>query len=163
MRDAFPPLRGRAPLSGARFAVAVLGTPFRGDDAVGPRVGGVLRDAGVPVLDCGDEPTRLIEHLEGLDVAVVVDAVRTGAPPGTLHRVEVTDGPLPAELGLASTHAFGVGEAIELARALGRAPRRVVVVGVEGVAFGMGDPVTPQVEAALAGAVDEVLRTIGGA
>lgn len=114
------------------------------------------------MLDCGDEPTRLIEHLEGLDVAVVVDAVRTGSPPGTVHVVEVADGPLPAELGLASTHAFGVGEALELARMLGRAPRRVVIVGVEGAAFGMGDPVTPQVEAALAGAAEQVLRTIGG-
>lgn len=142
--------------------MVVLGTPFRGDDAVGPRVGDLLRAEGVPLLDCGDEPTRLIDHLEGLDLAVVVDAVRTGSAPGTVHRVEVTDGPLPAGLGLASTHAFGVGEAIELARALGKAPRRVVVVGVEGRAFGMGDPVTPEVEAALPGAADEVLRTIGG-
>ena len=37
-----------------------------------------------------------------------------------------------------STHAFGVGDAVELARALGRLPRRVVVYGVEGADFAAG-------------------------
>jgi hydrogenase maturation protease len=138
----------------------VLGTPYRGDDAVGPLVGDRLRAEGVDVLDCGDEPTRLIERLDGLDLAVVVDAVRSGAAPGTVHRVEAADGPLPRDLGLASTHAFGIADTIELARALGKAPRRVALVGVEGRAFGVGDPLSAEVEAALGAAVDAVLRTI---
>jgi hydrogenase maturation protease len=138
----------------------VLGTPYRGDDAVGPLVGDRLRAEGVEVLDCGDEPTRLIERLDGLDLAVVVDAVLSGAAPGTVHRVEAADGPLPRDLGLASTHAFGIADTIELARALGKAPRRVALVGVEGRAFGMGDSLSAEVEAALGAAVDAVLRTI---
>jgi len=119
-----------------------------------------LREAGAVVLDCADEPTRLLGLWDGLDTVVVVDAVSTGAAAGTLHHVDVGDGALPGELRLASTHALGVGEALELGRALGRAPRRVVVLGVEGVAFGMGDPMTPSVEAALdqlvAAALDEL-------
>jgi len=119
-----------------------------------------LREAGAVVLDCADEPTRLLELWDGLDTVVVVDAVSTGAAAGTLHHVDVGDGSLPGELRLASTHALGVGEALELGRALGRAPRRVVVLGVEGAAFGMGDPMTPSVEAALdqlvAAALDEL-------
>jgi hydrogenase maturation protease len=140
----------------------VLGSRYRGDDAVGPLVGDRLRERGITVLDCGDEPTRLIEPLAGLDVAVVVDAVRSGAAPGTVHRVEAVDGALPRDLGLASSHAFGVADAIELAHALGRAPRRVVVIGIEGRAFGMGDPVTPEVEAALDRAADVVDEVLGG-
>ncbi|MGZ8688630.1 MAG: hydrogenase maturation protease, partial [Gaiellaceae bacterium] len=68
--------------------------------------------------------------------------------------------PLPRDLGLASTHAFSVPDALELGRALGRAPRRVLVIGVEGVAFGMGDPVTPAVEAALDGVAEAVLAEL---
>jgi len=103
----------------------------------------------VRILECADEPTRLLDEWEGLDLLVVVDAVVTGAPAGALVRVDVGEGRVPRELGLASTHAVSVADALELGRALGRAPRRVVVLGVEGSAFGMGDELTPAVAAAL--------------
>jgi hydrogenase maturation protease len=105
------------------------------------------------VLDCADEPTRLLDLWDGLDAVVVVDALSSGAEPGTLHRIDAGGGPLPRDLRLASTHAMGIADALELGRALGRAPRRVVVLGIEGVSFGMGEDVTP----AVAGALDELV------
>ena len=137
-------------------AAACLGSRYRGDDAVGPLVADRLRAAGAAVLDCDDEPTRLLDAWAGLDLVVIVDAVSSGAPVGTVHRVDPGVGPLPGDLGLASTHAFSVADALELGRAIGRAPRRVVVIGVEGAAFGMGDPVTPEVAAALDGVAASV-------
>jgi len=137
-----------------------LGSPFRGDDAVGPVVAGRLRAAGACVLDCADEPTRLLGLWDGLDAVVVVDAVRSGAPAGTVHRLDAGDGPLPRDLGLASTHAMGIADALELGRALGRAPRRVVVLGIEGASFGMGEEMTPAVAAELDGLVASVLREL---
>jgi hydrogenase maturation protease len=138
-------------------AAVCLGSRYRGDDAVGPLVADRLRAAGATVLDCDDEPTRLLDSWAGLDLVVVVDAISSGSAAGTVHRFDPGDAPLPHDLGLASTHAFSVPEALELGRALGRAPHRVLVVGVEGTAFGMGDPVTPAVEAALDGVAAEVL------
>jgi hydrogenase maturation protease len=55
---------------------------------------------------------------------------------------------------------MSVADALDLARALGRAPARVVLIGVEGRAFGMGDPITSEVEAAVRGAAAEVLRVL---
>jgi hydrogenase maturation protease len=141
-------------------AAACLGSRYRGDDAVGPLVADRLRAAGATVLDCDDEPTRLLDAWAGLDLVVIVDAVSSGSPPGTVHRFDPGEAPLPADLGLASTHAFSVPEALELGRALGRAPRRVLVVGVEGAAFGMGDPLTPAVAAALDGVAEDVLAEL---
>ena len=130
-------------------AVVCLGSRWRGDDAVGPLAAERLEAAGVPLLACSDEPTRLLDEWAGLDLVVVVDAVRSGAPLGTLHRAETVDAPLPRDLRLASSHAVSVADALELGRALGRAPRRLVVHGIEGRAFGMGDPLSPEVESAL--------------
>lgn len=141
-------------------AAACLGSRFRGDDAVGPLVADRLRAAGATVLDCDDEPTRLLDSWTGLDLVVIVDAVSSGAAVGTVHRVDPGDAPLPCDLGLASTHAFSVSDALELGRALGRAPHRVIVIGIEGAAFGMGDPVTPEVEAALDGVAESVLAEL---
>ncbi|HLF68783.1 MAG TPA: hydrogenase maturation protease [Gaiellaceae bacterium] len=157
LRDALPAPRGGAAL---KSAAVCLGSPFRGDDAVGPEAAERLRAAGVPVLDCADEPTRLLDRWDGLDTLVVVDAVSTGALAGTLHRVDAGSGPLPRDLRLASTHALGVADALELGRTLGRAPRRVVVLGIEGKAFGMGDPMTPAVTQALDALVEAALAEL---
>jgi hydrogenase maturation protease len=141
-------------------AAACLGSRYRGDDAVGPLVADRLREVGATVLECGDEPTRLLDAWAGLDLVVIVDAVSSGAPPGTVHRVDPGEGPLPRDLGLASTHAFSVTDALELGRALGQAPRRVIVIGIEGAAFGMGDPLTAAVAAALDGVAESVLAEL---
>jgi hydrogenase maturation protease len=104
----------------------------------------------------------LLDAWADLDLVVIVDAVSSGAAAGTVHRVDPGEGPLPADLGLASTHAFSVSDALELGRAVGRAPHRVLVIGVEGSAFGMGDPVTAEVEAALDGVAESVLAELAG-
>jgi hydrogenase maturation protease len=119
-----------------------------------------LRAAGAVVLDCADEPTRLLDLWEGLRTVVVVDALRSGSAPGRLHRIDAGDGPLPRDLRLASTHAMGIADALELGRALGRAPRRVVVLGLEGAAFGIGEEMTPAVAAGLDELVASVLREL---
>lgn len=143
-------------------AAVCLGSPFRGDDAVGPVVAERLRAAGALVLDCADEPTRLLDLWSDLDPVVVVDAVRSGARPGTIHRIDAGEGPLPRDLRLASTHAMGVADALELGRAIDRAPRRVVVLGIEGVSFGIGDGMAPAVRAALDDLVASVLSELEG-
>ena len=158
LRDALPAPRGRAAL---KTAAVCLGSPFRGDDSVGPLAAERLQAAGAAVLDCADEPTRLIDEWDALDTLVVVDAVLTGAAPGTLHRVDAGHGPLPRDVRLASTHAVGVADALELGRTLGRAPRRVVVLGVEGRAFAMGDQMTPAVADALDELVTAALDELG--
>ena len=112
------------------------------------------------MLDCFEDPTRLLDAWAGLELVVIVDAARTGAAPGTVHRIDVGAGSLPRDLRLASTHAFSVPDALELGRELGRAPQRVIVVAVEGASFRMGDPLTPEVGAALDEATAMVLTEL---
>jgi hydrogenase maturation protease len=90
----------------------------------------------------------------------VMDAVSSGARPGTIHRLDAAAGPIPVRFGGSSTHAFSVGEAVELGRALDRLPRRLVVFGVEGASFDAGDRLAPDVERALEEIVDAALGEI---
>lgn len=140
-----------------------VGNPYRGDDAAGlvaaERLRSRVRD-GVSVLPCEQEPTRIIDAWGDAQAAVIVDAVRSGSEPGTLHRVDASREPVLAHVFRSSTHAFGVGETIELARALGRLPERIVVYGVEGATFAAGVGLTPQVETAVDGVVEAVLRDL---
>jgi hydrogenase maturation protease len=156
VRDAFPDARGRASLK-----VVGIGNAVRADDAVGLAVVRELRGtlpAGVEVLEREGEPTSLIDAWEGADTVWLVDAVSSGATPGTVHRIDAADSPLPAGFGRTSTHHFGLPEAVELARVLGRLPERLIVYGVEGASFDTGDALSPNVAGAV-GDVAEAIRT----
>jgi hydrogenase maturation protease len=147
-------------MSSRRIVIGV-GNAYRGDDGVGLAVAEQVRSTAaddVVVLECEQEPTRLVDAWQGADVAVVVDACAGGADPGTVHRFDVGEGPLPARVFRSSTHSFGVGDAVELARALGRLPERLVVYGVEGAEFGAG----ASLSAPVASAVDGVAAAIVG-
>jgi hydrogenase maturation protease len=141
-----------------------VGNAFRGDDGAGRAVARLLQDRVPDELDvvvCELEPTRLIDAWDGADAALVVDAVASGAEPGTVHRFDATSGALPSREFRSSTHALGIGETIELARAVGRLPRRIVVFGVEGEAFGSGTELSPGAQAGVERAVDLVLEEAG--
>jgi hydrogenase maturation protease len=140
-----------------------VGNPWRGDDgaglAVARRLRGTLPD-GVDVLEREGEPTSLLDAWEDADALWLVDAVSSGAPPGTLHRLDAAEQELPAGMFGASTHHFGLAEAVELARALGRLPRHTVVFGVEGASFDTGEGLTPEVDAAAARAAEAVREEV---
>jgi hydrogenase maturation protease len=138
-----------------------VGNEYGSDDAAGLVVARRLRERGVEAMEQEGEPIALLEAFAGLDAVVLVDAVRSGAAPGTVHRLDASDEPLPARLfGSPSTHAVGVGEAVELARALDRLPSRVLVFGLEGERFEAGTTLSPAVEAAVEPLVDTILAEL---
>jgi hydrogenase maturation protease len=142
--------------------VVGLGNAYRGDDGVGVAVAERLRGrAGVEVVTSEQEPSRLLETWVGADLALVVDAVSSGAEPGTVHRFDATERRVPTTVFRGSTHALGVSEVIELGRALGRLPGRVIVYGVEGERFTAGNELSPTVAAAIEPLVSELMEEAG--
>jgi hydrogenase maturation protease len=140
-----------------------VGNALRGDDAAGLAVAENVRAQApdsVAVRVCEEEPSRLIDAFDDADVVFVVDAVSTGAPAGTLHRFDASDAPVPSRELRSSTHALGIGEALELARALGRLPRRTVVFGVEGSEFNTSEEMTPAVREGVSRATVRVLEEV---
>ena len=139
--------------------VICVGNPWRCDDGVGLLAAAALRKRlpeEVEVLEREGEPSALVDAFGDADAVWVVDAVSSGAEPGTIHRLDAAAGPLPAELFAASTHHLGLPEAVELARALGRLPARLVVFGIEGARFDVGD----EISVAAAAAADQVVEAV---
>jgi hydrogenase maturation protease len=127
----------------------------RGDDGAGLLVARRLRELGADARWWEGEPLRLIDLWEHADYVILVDAVVTGAPAGTIHvwdsrRVSL-DSKAPH-----STHGLGLAEAIELARTLNRLPSRLEVYGIEGYCFDRGGGISHEIQYA----VDEVVRRI---
>ena len=144
-------------------AVIAVGNPLRADDGAGVEV--VRRLAGrvspeVRLIELGGEPAELLDAWNELGTAVLVDAVRTGGEPGTVHCFDASTEPLPARTGSASTHGLGLAEALELGRALGRLPARVVVVGIEADDRTMGGELSRPVQDAIEDAAETVLAEL---
>jgi len=144
-----------------RVLVIGVGNEYRGDDAVGLAVARRLRESPMPqvaVTEATGEGGRLIEAWSGYGAVVIIDAMRSSAEAGTVRRVDVTSEPAPACFSHRSTHAIGVIDAVEVARAMGRMPGPVILFGIEGACYGAGAALSPQVAAAVPAAVEAVSR-----
>lgn len=158
-------MSGAAQSAGRPGAVLVLGlgNPDRGDDGAGAAaaqalIGRVPPEVVVQVRR-GDL-LALIEDWEGFEALVCIDAAAPMGLPGRIHRVDVDATPLPASSGVTSSHAFGLPEAIELARSLELLPRRIIVYAIEGESFESGAPLTPAVAEGALRAADQVLAEV---
>jgi hydrogenase maturation protease len=136
-----------------------LGNPDRGDDAVGLHIARRVATLGLPdvvVEEAGGDSLALLDRWAGLGRVVLVDAAAPLALPGRIHRLDPPAGPLPRDLALSSTHAFGVAEAVELSRRLGLLPRRMTIYAIEAACFDPGAALSPAVAAAVGPAAERI-------
>jgi len=148
--------------------VVGLGRADRGDDAIGPEVARAFAARCGTRADVAEseQPADLMDVWSGRELVVIVDAVRSGASPGTIHVLHLgADDPgfdtegrrTPSEGG---SHALGLESVVGLAGALGLLPSRLVLVGVEGTSFDYGDALSPAVADAVEATVDEVMAQV---
>jgi hydrogenase maturation protease len=142
-----------------QMLVIGLGNVFRSDDGLGRVVARRLRNLALPevtVREESGEGAALMDAWKDAGAVILVDAVQSGAAPGTIHRLDATVTPVPSRFFHYSTHAFSVAEAVELARALKQLPPRIILYGIEGRDFTSGEELSPEVAAA----VDELLARV---
>jgi hydrogenase maturation protease len=139
--------------------VVGLGNDFRNDDGAGLaalRLFGNRGIQGIKTVELRDDLTKLIDHLQGVTTAYIIDAVRSDSPPGTIHRFEATENcSSPTDLPR-STHGLSLRNLLELARLQGEMPKKVVIYGIEGEQFGYGNTLTPAVHDAVSAVVDTI-------
>lgn len=139
-----------------------IGNTYRGDDGVGHAAAEALmtKVPGAEVLLLDGEPTRLVDAWAGRRLAIVLDAVRGGDPPGTVHRIQVGTDPLPTTFPPLSSHSAGLESAVALGRALDRIPAVLVVYGIEPADLSDGHGLSKAVELALPGLIHQVAEEV---
>ncbi len=145
------------------ITVIGIGNPYRGDDGAGPAVIAELRDRfgsdpRLRLMELDGEPARIIQKWEDCDVVLVVDAVRSTQPSGTIHRFDANrlDGVVAGVVAFGGGHILGLAEAIDLARFLGQLPRTLEIIGIEGADFDLGEGLTEPVAMACGRVVAEL-------
>ena len=136
-----------------------IGNPLRHDDGAGPAVVQRLRQQLPPtvtIIEHNGDGANLMECWDSTDEVVLVDAACSGGEPGTVYRFDASETPLSRGLFHYSSHLFSVAEAVEMARSLGRLPKRLIVYGIEGAMFDYGVGLSPTT----ASAVETVAKAI---
>jgi hydrogenase maturation protease len=147
----------------AERLVLGIGNPDRGDDAVGRLIARSLRmrvPADVRISEHDGEATALVGELQSARHAWLIDAARSGARPGTIHRIDCSNAVLAMPLGTLSSHGLGVAAAIALARALDVLPLQCIVYAVEAADFTDGTVLAPAVAKAMNDVVERILAEL---
>ena len=147
-----------------------LGRVDRGDDAIGPEVARTVAERCGPEVEVveSDQPADLMHLWVGRALVVVVDAVRSGAPPGTIQVLHLGAGKAsPMQDGWRSsgqggTHALGIDTVVGLAGVMGTLPPSLVLVCVEGSTFEHGAAMSSSVAGAVEATVAEIMAVLPG-
>ncbi len=130
-----------------------FGAPDRGDDIAGWSVADAVTSWPAERRSSGS--VELIASWDDDNDVVIVDAMRSGATPGTIRRFDAIADPLPIGT-FRSSHAFGPAAIVELARSLDKLPRTLIVYGIEIGTVEHGAAVSPEVAAAIAAVIEEL-------
>ena len=158
-----------------RIIIIGCGNVDRGDDAAGPLVARRLRALaaeslavaidgveipGLVIMEQSGESFSLMDYWTANDDVVLVDATAPRGTPGQVQLWNTRAGELPQDTFPCSTHAFGVREAVELARAMNSLPETLLIYGIEGKQFFAGSPPSPEVERAVESVANELMMRL---
>ena len=152
--DPLPQIEGRREV--IKIAVIGIGQSLRGDDAAGPEAVRRWREkfpetagrAEVQIEVSELPGLALLDMLNEVDGAILVDAVQSSARPGTIHRLS------EAELesftsDSKSAHGWGVAETLRLRKQLTDAKVNVRIIGIEAEQMELGAELSKMIEDAM--------------
>jgi hydrogenase maturation protease len=89
----------------------------------------------------------LLDLLEEARYAILVDAVQSEAPPGTIHQFTEEQLDMFGEAS-ASAHGWGVAETLALGHklSLSHLPEKIFLLGIEAGQFSLGEQLSPEVQ-----------------
>ena len=146
-----------------RLLLIGVGNQYRKDDAAGLIVVRSLKNqapAFLEIIEESGEGASLMERWREVDGVIMVDAVSSGATPGTIHRLDACRQSIPTDFFSYSTHAFSVAEAVEMARVLDQLPPRMIIYGIEGESFEFGTGLSPALESAVPQVAESILNDV---
>lgn len=146
-----------------------LGHEMHGDDEIGLEVvrrwseehPGDFSGAKIQTRILESPGINLLGTIAGLDAAILVAAIQSGAPQGTIQILK--DEELWAFQGAGvKKGGWGAAEALSLGRQLipEDLPEKLVLIGIEGAVFGLGEGLSPAVRAAIPEALKALDRAL---
>ncbi|MCG2721396.1 MAG: HyaD/HybD family hydrogenase maturation endopeptidase [Thermodesulfovibrionales bacterium] len=130
-----------------KILILGIGNILLKDEGIGVCVAEKMKDMQLPpdveVMDGGTGGLDLLYYIEGREKVIVVDAVKAGAPPGTLFRF--TDNDLAGKKGfIRSAHGIDFSDVVAIAGFQGIKPE-ILFLGIEPEDITAGMELSPKI------------------
>jgi hydrogenase maturation protease len=113
----------------------------------------------VEIVDGGTAGLNLLTYLEGVDTLVIIDAVETGGPPGTITRLAGDQ--VPAYIAMkVSPHEITLPDFLAAAKLRDLYPKKVVVWGMQPKSFEVGIDLSPDLARKLDALIENVVNEL---
>jgi hydrogenase maturation protease len=143
-----------------------LGNVLLEDEGLGIHALNMLRQRyafppEIEFLDGGTSGMALIDKISGRERLLVLDAVQTGDPPGTL--VKLSDQDVPVYFGLKVTfHQLGLADVLASLELSGERPGHVTVIGLVPnsleLSLDLSDPISSRLDDLIEAVVGELVE-----
>lgn len=110
-----------------------VGSPF-GEDQAGYKVIKILQkiilpQSGIEIIYYDRPGIRLLSYMQDHECVYLIDAVKSGACAGTIHRFENEN--INEFNTIMSTHDFGVVQTLQMGFTLKMLPKKIILYGIE--------------------------------
>jgi hydrogenase maturation protease len=151
-----------------RVVVLGVGNILQTDEGAGPHAVDELNrrfelPPGTTAIDGGTSAMELLDDMAGADLLLIVDAVSSGRPPGSVVRLIGEEVPMFFTTKL-SPHQVGIADVLATLALTEDSPKETMIIGIEPASLMLGMELSPAVEAAMPRVIDQVigeLRRVG--
>lgn len=154
------PANDERPNQPTEIVVVGVGSEIMGDDGFGPHVIERLQNSeyasnnAVEFVNAGTTGFLALEAMSGANHALVIDAVQTGSPPGTIQEYRCVDGTFVDDVPDMTMHDVSFTEALVYAREVYDLPEEIRILGVEPATIAPSLELSESVEAAIPDVID---------
>lgn len=136
------------------------GNSNMGDDGFGSEVIRILMEkkeiGSLEPIEVSWGGISILDHFEGEKKVIILDAMKLGAPPGTIHRFNSDNIPMQYKESHFTVHELGIIEALTIGRYIcpEKIPEEIVLIGVEALemkpfCLDLSEPVRKSIPAVL--------------
>jgi len=157
-------------LAGAKRVIVIgVGNTLLSDEGLGVKAVERLEKTNLPqnvrLFDAGVSLPRTLPLAQGFDKMVIIDAIKAGKKPGTIHRFtleEIERGQKKKARISLSLHELDVPGMIALEKLVTKLPRQIVFIGMEPASISPGTSLSPVIEEKMESLISRIRREIRG-
>ncbi len=147
-----------------KIVVLGVGNLLLSDEGVGVHVANRLMEIPLPseveVIEGGTDGFSLMDVVMRADSLIVIDAVKGGAPPGSIYRFDIEDCSHYLDFYKTSVHQINILEVINLSKLIGHTPK-TTIIGVEPRSLEIGMELSPIIQAKIPKIIELIFSELG--
>jgi hydrogenase maturation protease len=145
-----------------KLKIIAVGNDLYGDDGIGNAVLNALKQIpemkGIELIDGATDALGLIDHFEGTEHIIIVDAAQMGEKPGTVKVFSREEVKLKIKMDHLSVHGISLAETFDIAQAVDSLPEKITIIGVEPKNIGISETLSDVVTKSIPEVVSNIMN-----